>query len=197
MNYTTTIAYDFDGVLCNTMPAFHQFWFEKYNWNIWEGEARTFLMPMPEDYDFKNINTDIQEALNMYQAYLHPHAYAMEMVREMARQFNEQPIIVTARAAVNKDATDAWLKFHLGIPYTLYCIGGDTGEGKPEVLAGMHIRYFVEDRFKTVNNIKSCETVFMPSRPWNTGRTPLDHVVRVNNLIEVWDYIMQEGEDDS
>jgi hypothetical protein len=118
----------------------------------------------------------------------------MEIVREFANRWNETPIIITARRQENTKVTDEWLKAYLGIPFTLVCIGGDTGEGKPEVVAGYGIKYFVEDRFKTCNNIKSCDTVFMPDRAWNGDRIPLDHVTRVNNLLDVWDEIAKDEE---
>jgi uncharacterized HAD superfamily protein len=188
MDYLNTVGYDFDGVLCETMPAFHQYWYEKYGWRILDGETRTFDMPMPPDYDFKNIYSDIVEALNLYQPYLRPHAYAMEMVREMARQSNETPIIITARSLKNKEVTENWLKDYLGIPFTLVM---DT-KSKAETIAEWRIKYFVEDRFKTVNTLNMCEKVFMPDRSWNSGRVPQDFVVRVNNLIEVWDEIMKD-----
>jgi uncharacterized HAD superfamily protein len=192
--FKTKIAYDFDGVLCSTMPAFHQYWKEKYNWKIFDHEKgnRSFEMPMPEDYNFKFISKDIEEAINKFQSFLYPHAYAMELVREMANNFNEQPIIITARNAANKDVTDAWLKRYLGIPYVLYLVGGDTGENKPKLIEGLGVKYFVEDRFKTVNSIKSCRKVFMPDRPWNGNRKPNKHVLRVRNLIDVWGYVASE-----
>jgi uncharacterized HAD superfamily protein len=199
MNYKTQIAYDFDGVLCDTMPAFHQFWREKYNHEIRDFTSSTFEMNLQDGYDLKDIYKDITDAINTYQPYLQPYAFALELVREFARQYNEQPIIITARRAESREVTSSWLKAYLGIPFTLMIVGEAgtaSGANKPEILAGLGVKYFVEDRFKTCNSIKSCERVFMPDRSWNWNRTPLDHVVRVNNLLDVWDYIEGgEGED--
>jgi uncharacterized HAD superfamily protein len=196
--YQNKIAYDFDGVLCDTMPAFIQYWQEKYSWTIWEHTTNTFNMPLPEDYDYSKIHGDIVEAVNLYQPYLQPYAFAMEMVREIAREYNEQPIIITARRPENVEVTRSWLKAYLGIPFTLISTGEKgkgSGENKPDVIAEHKIQYFVEDRFKTCNSIKSCDAIFMPDRPWNWDRTPLDHVIRVNNLLDVWDYIKREEEE--
>jgi len=190
MNYKTNIAYDFDGVLCNSTPAFHLFWKEKYGWDIWDCGQPSFNLPLPADYDMKNIHSDIKEALNKFQHYCLPYSFAMEMMREFAREYNEQPIIITARPQGNTGVTDEWLKHWLGIPFTLvHCEGHGS---KAEVVAEYGIKYYVEDRFRTVNQLTSCEKVFMPDRPWNTGRTPQDFVLRVNNLVDVWDYIMND-----
>jgi len=178
------------------MPAFHQYWSEKYDWRIFDGDGRSFNMPMPPDYDMKNIHSDIVEAINLYQPYLKPHAFAMEMVREFANRWNETPLIITARRPENVEVTDSWLQHYLGIPYTLVTTGSEvssSGENKPDTIAKWGVRYFVEDRFKTCNNIKSCDQVFMPDRPWNTHRVPLDHVMRVNNLLGVWDEVTEDN----
>ena len=114
-----TIGYDFDGVICEVMPAFHQYWKEKYNWMMFDGNLRTFDMPMPEDYNVKHISDDIAEATNLYQAYMRPPAYAVEMIREIANVLNETPIIITARRKETSEVTDEWLKNYLSIPYTL------------------------------------------------------------------------------
>ena len=187
MEYLYNIGYDFDGVLCESMPAFHRHWKEKYGFDMFDLGHPTFEMPMPEDYDLKDIHEDIVEALNTYQLYLHPHSYAMEMVREFAKEFNETPIIITARSKKVTRSTNEWLKMCLGIPYTLVHVEGHGN--KADVIASYKVKHYVEDRFRTCNQINSCEKVFMPDRAWNWDRTPQDHVVRVHDLVDVWDHI--------
>jgi beta-phosphoglucomutase-like phosphatase (HAD superfamily) len=188
------IAYDFDGVLCNTMPAFQQYWQEKYSFRISANAQTEFAMPMPEGYDERGIGNDIEEAINLYQGYLQPFSFAMEMVREFAREYNEQPIIITARRKVNIEATDTWLKHYLGIPFTLVAV---TGHSKKAEIVGPEwgIAHYVEDRYRTVNELAATGVkVFMPERKWNMGRPLHDSVVVVNNLLDVWDYIKKHEE---
>jgi uncharacterized HAD superfamily protein len=176
------------------MPACQQLWYEKYGFQMIDSRPRGFDMPMPGGYDSKKIHDDIVEAISTYQMYMRPYAFAMEMVREMARQFNEQPIIITARPAKLKDITETWLKEYLGIPYTLVTTGSEQAATKADAITDFRIKYFVDDRFRTVNALNMCEKAYMPDRIWNSGRTPQDFVVRVANLIEVWDDIMKEEE---
>ena len=189
---TKTIAYDFDGVICSIMPAFHQYWKEKYDWTIFDGDTRTFNMPMPKDYDFKHISDDIAEAINLYQSFMRPCAYAVEMVREIANVMNQTPIIITARRYENKEVTEEWLRHYLGIPYSLTFA---EGRGKPDICKEWKITHFVEDRFRTVGNLAEvCDHVYMPDRVWNSRRKHLefDNITRVNNLIDVYDLMFAE-----
>jgi uncharacterized HAD superfamily protein len=191
---TKTIGYDFDGVICETMPAFHQYWKEKYSWSIFDGDSRTFEMPMPKDYDYKNISDDIEEALNLYQSFLRPYGYALEMMREIANVLNQTPIIITARRIQNREVTDEWLSHYLGIPYTLVFA---EGRSKPSICEEWKVTSFVEDRFKTVGNLAHvCDHVYMPDRVWNSGREHrgFKNIHRVNNLIDVYD-LMFSGEE--
>lgn len=194
MKYKTKIAYDFDGVLCNSMPAFHQYWQEKYNYRMSDYKHNSFEMPMPKDYNMSNIYSDIVESINLYQTYLWPHTFAMEMMREFAREYNEQPIIITARSRKTTEVTDAWLRHYLGIPFTLVHVGGHSG--KADIVGPEYgVQYYVEDRFRTVNQLAKTEVkTFMPERPWNYGRPLPDNVVIVNNLLDVWDWIQQNEE---
>lgn len=186
MDYLNTIAYDFDGVLCDTFPAFEQHWFTKYNYLI--PQSSSWYMGMPEDYDEKNMHDDILEAHQQYQAHLYPHAFSMESVRHMANQLQESPIIITARKEDSKEVTEAWLKHWLGIPYTLYMTAGSR---KDDMVKSLKIRYFVEDRFKVANEIgEVCETCFMPKRPWNVGRQPTERVTRINDLVNIIDTVL-------
>lgn len=190
----TMIGYDFDGVLCDTMPAFLAYWKAKYDWVIADFDTRQFEMPFQPDYNFKDVYDDIAESINEYNAYCYPHAFAMELVREMANRSNEVPIIITARVEENRKVTEMWLQHWLGIPYELELTNGKT---KAELIAehdGM--LYYIEDRFQTVNEIAPvCEKVYMPTRVWNTGR-PLQHdnIMPVANLIEVYNDIF--GDED-
>jgi uncharacterized HAD superfamily protein len=188
MKYLNTIAYDFDGVLCDTFPAFEQHWFTKYDWLIPQSDS--WNMGMPEDYDIKLMHDDILEAHELYQAYLYPHAFSMESVRHMANELQESPIIITARKPESRGVTEAWLKHWLGIPFTLYLTAGSR---KDELIESLNIRYFVEDRFKVANEIALvCDTCFMPSRPWNVGRTPGKKVTRIRDLVNIIDTVLNK-----
>ena len=181
-------------MICDIMPAFHQYWKEKYNWMIFDGEVLEFEMPMPEGYDIKHISDDVAEATNLYQAYMRPHAYAVEMIREIANVLNETPIIITARRKETSEVTDEWLKHYLGIPYTLVFT---EGRSKSSICEEWKITHFVEDRFKTVGNLAQvCSAVYMPDRARNSGREHkgFDNIHRVNNLIDVYDIMFKDEE---
>lgn len=186
MKYLNTIAYDFDGVICDTMPAFEQHWFTKYDWLIPQSDS--WEIGMPEGYDYKHIVDDISEAHQLYQSYLYPHTFACESIRHIANQLQESPIIITARRREDREVTEAWLKHWLGIPYTMYVT---SGKRKDDIVKSMKIRYFVEDRFKVATEVgEVCDTCFMPNRPWNAGRSTTSRVTRINDLVNIIDTVL-------
>lgn len=194
---SSQIGYDFDGVLCHTMPAFIQYWKDKYGWDIDCINTREFRMDFGPDYNFKHIVEDIETSINMFQPYLYPHTYAMELVREIGTRLNQVPIIITARSENNREVTEMWLNHWLAYPYELI-MTGDTP--KADVVAEQEgMLYFVEDRYSTCHSLAQlCDKVFMPRRPWNIGRDLLSEaIVPVNNLVEVYNDILGNSDTDS
>jgi len=192
---SSQIGYDMDGVLCDTMPAFQQYWLDNYDHIIDNTTLRGFEIPFGENYNFKNLHKDIIAAINMFQPYLYPHAYALELVREIGTKLNQVPIIITARHRENYDVTVAWLDHWLAYPYELIMSGN---KAKADVISEQEgMLYFVEDRYKTVHSVAPvCEKVYMPRRTWNQGRELLrDNIYEVNNLIEVYNDILGEKEE--
>jgi uncharacterized HAD superfamily protein len=184
------------------MPAFMLYWKENYDWVVEdydeEGKCLGWNMPMPPDYNFKDIHDDIAKAINTYQNYLYPHAFAMEMIRELARASNSPPVIITARREDNRDVTNEWLQYHLGIPFDLRMVNNGP---KMDVIAECQgMQYFVEDRFKAAHDISHvCDKVYMPRQPWNQGREiTRENVIPVHNLVEVYNDILgNDTEDDA
>lgn len=194
---SSQIGYDIDGVLCDTMPAFIQYWKENYDWDIDDITSRVFEMPMPPDYNFKDIHFDIITAINTFQPYLYPHAYAMELVREIGNKLNQVPILITARHEDNEEVTRRWLNHWLSYPYDLVMAGGKS---KADIIAECEgMLYFVEDRYKAVHSIAPvCEKVYMPRRAWNEGRElTRENIVPVNNLIDVYNDIFGTNEEEA
>ena len=181
------IGYDFDGVLCDTMPCFVRHWKDKYDFTVADVETRTFNLDFFPEYDFKNAHDDIAEAINTYNQYCYPHTFAMEIVREIANRLNQVPIIITSRPEVNKEITEAWLQHWLGIPYLLIMIDGKSKADSIAEQEGMI--YFVEDRYRTVHSISHLvEKVYMPIRVWNTGRElKADNIIPVGSLVDVYE----------
>ena len=75
--------------------------------------------------------------------------------------------------------TTAWLTKHLRAPYRLFMVNGHAG--KAAVLDALGTKLFVEDRFRTVNNLLLRYPV-MYKRPWNQGRVTHPGVIQVNDL---------------
>lgn len=194
---SSLIGYDLDGVLCDTMPCFVQHWKEKYDWVIEDTDNRQFEMPMPPGYNFKDIHQDIIDAINTFQPYMYPHAYALEIVREIGNKLNQVPIIITARHPENEEITRRWLNHWLAYPFDLVLTGNKNKADAVAECEGM--LYFVEDRYKTAHQISHvCEKVYMPRRVWNQGRElTQSNIIPISNLIEVYNDILGSGSEDT
>ena len=187
------IGYDLDGVICNTMFAFHQFFRKKYDHWIFDSEKPEFRTPMPEDYDYKNIHDDIAEAINTYQRFLYPHSGSIEAIREIqSRSGRRWPIIITARSIKCYKASKEWLNKWLGDHVLVMVDGADN---KMSWIDKFKLDYYVEDRYKTCLKMsKVLKSVFMPDRPWNFGRPLPDNVIKVRDLVDVKVLLDRKGE---
>lgn len=80
------------------------------------------------------------------------------------------------------DATNDWIKSNFpDIDFTVHFVGYNGN--KYEWLKDNNFDSIVEDRLKTVNNMKTM-TPYLVNRLWNIGRPSLNHVVRVNDLFD-------------
>jgi hypothetical protein len=103
-------------------------------------------------------------------SYTAPTTLYMREVMLYLHDLTGLPItICTARKRTNADVTKAWLDLHLeGIPYQCYI---SCGREKYKILVDAGVRFFVDDRYKTIDNLWGhILGPILYRRPWNQGR---------------------------
>jgi uncharacterized HAD superfamily protein len=87
--------------------------------------------------------------------------------------------------------TCKWIEYNFGyIKYDLEMIDHDGD--KETVMKEKNINVLVEDRLKTVNNLKNGNMAYLINRPWNVDRPIRGHVIRVANVLEAVNHYLGE-----
>jgi len=113
------------------------------------------------------------------------HTPYMPEVMRYVYEVTGTPIqVCTARRPECVDVTHNWLAEHLGdIPFRAYV---QNGVAKSVTLDRMNCQIFVDDRFKTVNNLLSwISEPVLYRRPWNQNRPVKLPVLEVRDLRDI------------
>lgn len=186
------IAFDLDGVICDTETVYWKYILEKYNHDIRsiQPPARRYEIEIPgvplESVHIEVTRKCIRDTDTFGFIKLFPYVYD---TLNFIHAVNGCPInIITARNPIIKEATETYLKrMFPGINFRIYF--KDCHE-KIDILKEINTKIFVEDRYKTVcelveNNSDFIQTVFLVNRPWNEGRPVPFGVNRINHLYEI------------
>ena len=135
------------------------------------------------------VNTTVK-----YVDKIQPHKGALSFLSAYYEYTNEPIRFLTARTSSNAkvvEATYKWLDKNLRehaifrCPYYVH-----FASNKKEFLKNnSQFTGIVEDRFSTANEIDFLEKVFLVNREWNSKRKEKEHVIRINTLLDIWDYI--------
>jgi uncharacterized HAD superfamily protein len=125
-----------------------------------------------------------------------PLNHAPQYIRWFAENMKWSAVFVTARIQeLSEKATRIWLDKHLDIPYEIIFTGSSSK--KAEILKDRGIEYFIDDRFRTIDEIAPVlKIAFLYNQPWNQGREPRSsNVIRVNDLGNVVNYFRRVAEE--
>jgi len=178
------LAFDLHGVIMHLMPIMQKYYREVVGFELIETDR--FNFDFPDHYKASRCGGDIARAIRtMAVPFAKPVRGSIQSLRQWKNKGNKI-VIVTASAPTTMDANNEWLKkyFSLAQDYTIHRVSHQ--EGKLKKLMELGITHFVDDRFKTCNELADYMTeVFLMDAPCNRGRTPKANVTRVRSLQKV------------
>ena len=179
------IAFDLDGVVINTFPLLRQLFIDHWSHDITPHKQFEFTIPGKTKEETNNLWFNNLEDIT----YNSPPLDNSILYLTQIYSINRLPLIfITARAKKQlKRCTKTWLKKYLGdIPFKVIHI---KGKYKIKVLKTLGIKYFVDDRFRTINQITPhIVKAYLYDQSWNTGRRAKHpNIKRIKSLKEIVD----------
>lgn len=191
MRLFDNVGFDFDGVISDTYNIFRGHFWDAFDIDIgsWQNQ-RKFMFDAP-GIPFEKQWAEIQVAIIKYQQLCPACEGSIEALQNYHNK-RERPIyILSARepSSTMEMVTRTWLDKHLKIPYELQLV--DMSEDKRAILIDREIKYYVDDRFKTVNELADILDIsFLFRQPRNFGRTiTKQNIKRVDNLTEMLEMV--------
>jgi 5'(3')-deoxyribonucleotidase len=184
-----SLAFDFDGVLADTMSLFLDIAREEYHINgMRYNDITSYNLEDCLDMDPEVIVAIIIKILEgNYSATLKPMAEASEILARISR-YQSPILLVTARpyAGPVRD----WIQNALPLdPATIEVVATGTFDGKAEVLLSRKILYFVEDRLETCFSLMEAGiTPVVYRQPWNRKSHPFMEVANWRELSDLIEY---------
>jgi uncharacterized HAD superfamily protein len=187
------IGFDLDSVICNIDGSINNLLKNKFNLYLnWDED---FIC-----YDFmKNPNLTsyiaeyLDESVNDGSLFINPLPY--DDVHEGLKLLRKEKFyidIITARHYNHENITTGWLKKHRIIYDNIYF---SRSRNKKDLVFGLDMKAFVEDRFDVLNMIlEKCGTLpyglIIIDHPWNK-KFYSKHVDRVNTFLEACEIIIE------
>ncbi|MBW1840559.1 MAG: haloacid dehalogenase [Deltaproteobacteria bacterium] len=173
----TSLAFDIDGVVADTMTLFLDIARDEYNIDgVRYEDITSYALEECLDIDATTIGAIISKLLDgNHAAPLKPIAGAPEVLTRLGRKYS--PILfVTARPYPGR--IHDWMLKHLSFdPAGIDVVTTGSFDGKAEVLLNRGISFFVEDRLETCFVLdKVGITPVLFKQPWNRGRHPFHEV---------------------
>lgn len=177
------LAFDLHGVIMYLMPILQKYYKEVVGFEITARDR--FSFDYPDSYDPRRFGVDIANAIRtMSVEHAKPVRGSIAALTHWwggANRLRNDIIIVTASAKSTMDANNEWLDKWLKIPYEIHSV--TYQEGKIAKLKELGVTHFVDDRFKTCNDLADhLEHVYLFDAPCNRGRTTKANVTRVRSL---------------
>ena len=182
-----SIAFDIDGVVCDSITTFYESAKQKWNKPISNSTYQIKIRGISSDEIFHEyMGILIHENEKMF-----PYINAVESLRIFAKYL--VPLtFVTSRPehCLVMRSTMEWLKTYLqGVKFNIIFT-----DNKLEYIQEQGFKYFVEDRYKTANQLaKNNIQCFLVNREWNMNRQTHKNVTRVNDLKQVFEIFYCNG----
>jgi len=173
----SSVAFDIDGVVADTMTLFLDIAAQEYNLNsIQYSDITSYKLEECLDIDPAIIDAIVLRILDgNYSATLHPLAGAREGLAKIQRHCN--PIaFITARPYPGPIPN--WINQTLQLdPVSFEVISTGSHEAKADILRQRKISCFVEDRLDTCFLLQEAEVQpILFSQPWNRVQHPFVEV---------------------
>ena len=173
----SSVAFDIDGVVADTMTLFLDIARQEYNLNgIQYSDITSYKLEDCLDIDPQVIDAIVLRILDgNYSATLHPIAGASEGLAKIERHCN--PVIfITARPYPGP--IQDWINQTLRLdPATFEVIATGSHEAKAGILQQRNISYFVEDRLDTCFLLQDAAVQpILYRQPWNREQHPFVEV---------------------
>jgi 5'(3')-deoxyribonucleotidase len=173
----SSLAFDIDGVLADTMTLFLDIAREEYKIRDVKYEDITcYTLEECVDIDPVLIETILARIMDgTHKAHLKPLPGAKNVLTRLGRQYN--PILfVTARP--NGDPIYEWIQNVLPLdPDSIEVVATGSFDAKVDVLSSKDISFFVEDRLETCYPLfEAGVTPIIFRQPWNRKRHPFVEV---------------------
>ena len=179
----SSVAFDIDGVVADTMTLFLDIARQEYNLNsIQYSDITSYKLEDCLDIDPQVIDAIVLRILDgNYSATLHPIAGASEGLAKI-QQHCSPVIFITARPYPGP--IREWINQTLRLdPASFEVITTGSHEAKAGILQQRHISYFVEDRLETCFLLQDVEVQpVLYRQPWNREQHPFVEVGTWNEL---------------
>jgi len=178
------IAFDLDGVVIDTFSLLRQLFIDHWSHDINPHKRFEFTVPGRTEEEVSNLWYNNLEDITYNSLPLNNSILYLTQIYN-----NKLPLVfITAR---NKkkltDCTEAWLAKYLGdIPFKVFYI---KDKYKVKVLKALKIQYFVDDRFRTVNQVAPhIKKAYLFNHSWNLGRRAKHpNIERITSLGKIVD----------
>jgi len=190
-----TLAFDIDGVVADTMEVFVRLAHERYGLtHISKQDLLCYNLHECLNLEKQIIDDLICLTLNdEHTMEIPPVPGAPEVLTELAATVPLR--FVTAR--IWPDSITQWLFTILpAVPREkITVVASGAPEIKLDILNGLEIRYFVEDRVETCRQLKKAGIQpFLFVQPWNRNESA-DGFIRVENWGELKEWVLPSGTD--
>jgi len=172
------IVFDIDGVIADFHTAFRNKILNLTGYDVDDAPSK-FEIDVPgwtKDDIWKCILSTIKGGINAIQ----PYPNTVFHLWHLYDKTREPLQFLTARHDSCHAATRSWLQHYVIMPFELVMSNGS--KNKQDLLAPMAATHFVDDRFRTVNEVCSDVKTYLFNRTWNEGRDADPRVIRINSI---------------
>jgi uncharacterized HAD superfamily protein len=184
------IALDIDGVVADSITLLRSI--IRYSYGI-EINDHISSYQIPEIFPLLNMGAFFEDCLLTFSHAVEPYPDAKEACQLLLEKNSFPLIFLTARRQSLKELTKEWINQKLELPKDSFSVIMKSSFDKQNYIKNSGIEYFVEDRFRTANQIAEIDFVkksYLINRKWNMGREAHYKVCRKYNLLScVKDYL--------
>ncbi len=185
------IGFDIDDTSFDLYPVVRTYFASKLGYDVHPRTKHNQSIPGLSDDD---MIFHIREVLTKYNEMINPCPHAIEAFENFYELTNTPIIFITARRPIVNEATLELLNSKMTTPFILY---HSKSSEKKDVIRQLGLKYFVDDRMSNVRSCRNvCKMVFLMNRLWNLNREATLNITRVNNLMDVFNYVRREYENE-
>ena len=179
------IAFDIDDTVIDTYTVARQCMIDDFNYDIHPRLKHNNYVP---GVKYEEMVIFIQKVLSESNDKLLVYKDADKALFKIQDLIKSDIYFITARDDHLKEVTEDLLNMRFpGLKYKLVL---STKTEKAALLDKFNLKYMVEDRLWIANNCTNAEKVFLVKQDWNQGRPINDNVIPVDNLMEIYNYLV-------